>query len=132
MKTLRIPKIWGVFLGLVLTFNAAFSAESDSPLTHGNVQLTLKKGVTTQLEVLEKFGAPNITTIDAAGNEVWTYQKQATVAKSESSSAYGTIILLGGSSKTSGFEQSSRSMTLIIKFDEDKKVYDFKSMYSSF
>ncbi|KAA3629591.1 MAG: hypothetical protein DWQ09_04960 [Proteobacteria bacterium] len=108
------------------------TTEANSPLTHGNVQLTLKKGVTTQQEVLEKFGAPNIVTHDSAGQEVWTYQRHATVAQSNSSSTYATIILFGGSSRSSGFEQSQKTMTLIIKFDANKMVSDFKSMYSSF
>lgn len=105
---------------------------SPSPLTHGNVQMTLKNGVTTQNEVLEAFGPPNIMTLDGSGNEVWTYHKQATVTKAESANSYGTIILFGGSGGTSGFEQSSRTMTLIIKFDKDKKVMDFKSMATNF
>ena len=104
----------------------------NSPFTHGNVQLTLKKGVTTQADVLEKFGAPNIATVDSAGNEVWTYQKNATVSKANESSAYGTVVLFGGSSSSSGFEQSSRTMTMILKFDDSKKVIDFKSMTTSF
>ena len=99
-----------------------------SNLTHGAVQLHLKKGETTQAEVLEKFGSPNITTIDGQGQEVWTYQRHATVSKS--SSGYATIVIIGGS--TSGFEQSSRTMTLIIKFNSQKVVSDFNSMYSSF
>jgi len=97
-------------------------------LTHGAVQLNVEKGKTTQAEVLEKFGAPNITTIDGERREVWTYQRHATVSKSNDS--YATILVLGGSS--SGFEQSSRTMTLIIKFDSQKVVSDFSSMYSSF
>lgn len=105
---------------------------SPSPLTHGNVQMTLKNGITTQNEVLEAFGPPNIMTLDGSGNEVWTYQKQATVTKAESANSYGTIILFGGGGGTSGFEQSSRTMTLIIKFDKDKKVMDFKSMATNF
>ena len=107
---------------------ATSSNRGNSPLTHGNVQLNLKTGVTTQSDVLEKFGSPNITTIDGQGREVWTYQRHATVSKS--SSGYATIILAGGSA--SGFEQSSRTMTLIIKFGPDKVVSDFNSMYSSF
>lgn len=103
-----------------------------NPYTHGNVQLTLKKGVTDQADVLNTFGPPNVATIDASGNEVWTYQKNATVAKSTDSNVYGTIIILGGSKSTSGFEQSSRTMTLIIKFDKSRKVIDFKSMSTSF
>ena len=103
-----------------------------NPLTHGNVQLTLKRGITDKAEVLDTFGAPNITTVDASGREVWTYQRNAMVSQSSSSGSYGTIILFGGSSSASGFEQSSRNMTLIIKFDERNKVYDFKSRSSSF
>lgn len=100
----------------------------NSPLTHGNVTLNLKTGETTQAEVLELFGPPNIATINAEGNEVWTYQRHATVSRS--TEAYATIVLLGGG--TSGFSQSSRTMTLIIKFDALKKVNDFKSMSSNF
>ena len=104
----------------------------NSPFTHGNVQLNIKKGVTDQAEILEKFGPPNVATTDSSGNEIWTYQKHATVTKSSESGGYGTIILFGTSSSTSGFEQSSKTMTLIIKFDTNKKVLEFKSMSTSF
>jgi outer membrane protein assembly factor BamE (lipoprotein component of BamABCDE complex) len=66
----------------------------NSELTHGNVQLTLKVGETSQTQVLEAFGAPNITSIDGAGQEVWTYQRQATVGQSSAKSG-GWNILLG-------------------------------------
>lgn len=128
-----------ISLTLLLTLGGCVSNNGETPasvknsnLTHGQVQLTLKKGQTTKTEVLETFGAPNITTIDALGREVWTYQKNATVANSSSSSSYATIILLGGQSKTAGFEQSSRTITLIIKFDDSDKVVDFKSRSTSF
>ena len=114
------------------TTNNETSTSQSSPFTHGNVQLTIKQNITTQLEILEKFGSPNITTIDASGREVWTYQKHATVSKSSETNAYGTVILFGGSGSSSGFEQSTKTMTLIIKFDESKKVSDFKSMTTSF
>ena len=104
----------------------------NSPYTHGNVQLTLKKGVTSQSEVLNKFGAPNITTIDASGQEVWTYQKHATIANATKSGAYASIVIAGAGNGSSGFEQSSRTLTLIITFDSTNKVSDFKSMSSSF
>ncbi len=108
---------------------------STSNLTSGQVSLTLKKNITSQAEVVETFGAPNLVTQNADGEEVWTYQRNATVSNSVSNSSYATIILLGGSSKSSGFEQSSRTMTLIIKFKEIKgvkTVVDFSSRASSF
>ena len=104
----------------------------NSELTHGNVQLNLKVGETTQVEVLEVFGAPNITTIDSQGREVWSYQRAASAQQSASSEQYWTIILAGGSESASGFESSSRMLTLIIKFDGDKVVSDFRSRASNF
>jgi hypothetical protein len=126
-----------VFVGVsMLLLNGCATTQmvetSPSPFTHGNVQLSIKKGVTTQSEILENFGPPNVATIDSSENEVWTYQKHATVSKGTESGVYGTVILFGASSGTSGFEQSSRTMTLIIKFDKTNTVSDFKSMYSSF
>ena len=104
----------------------------NSDLTHGNVQLNLKVGETTQTQVLETFGAPNITSIDGSGQEVWTYQRHATVSQANSSSNYWTIILVGGSNEAAGFEQSQRTMTLIIKFGANKVVSDFRSRSSEF
>jgi outer membrane protein assembly factor BamE (lipoprotein component of BamABCDE complex) len=104
----------------------------NSELTHGNVQMNLKVGETTQTEVLEVFGAPNITSMDGSSREVWTYQRHATVAQSQSRSGYFTIILAGGGRNSSSYEQTSRTMTLLIKFDESKVVSDFKSRTSNF
>lgn len=104
----------------------------NSELTHGNVQLNLKVGETTQTQVIEVFGAPNITSIDGSGQEVWTYQRAATVAQSSSSSSAWTILLAGGSREAAGFEQTQRTMTLIIKFNSNKVVSDFRSRTSEF
>lgn len=104
----------------------------NGPLTHGNVQMNLRIGETSQTEVLEIFGAPNITSLDGSGKEVWTYQRHATVSQSSSSENYWTIILAGGESSASGFEQTQRTMTLIIKFDPDGTVSDFRSRSSNF
>lgn len=104
----------------------------NSPLTQGNVQMTIKPGVTTKAQVLDTFGAPNITTRDAAGQEVWSYQRHATVAQSSSQDNYWTVIFAGGSSSAAGFEQTTRTMTLIIKFDENDVVSDFRSRTSDF
>lgn len=104
-------------------------------LTTGQVQLTLKKNETTQTDVVATFGAPNLVTLNADGDEVWTYQRHATVTNATSSSAYGTVILFGASSSSAGLEQASRTMTLIIKFKDIqgvKRVSDFQSRSSSF
>jgi outer membrane protein assembly factor BamE (lipoprotein component of BamABCDE complex) len=106
--------------------------QRNSALTQGNVQMNLAVGHTTKAEVLEVFGAPNITTRDASGQEVWTYQRHATVSQASGSSDYWTILLTGGSRSAQGFAQTSRTMTLIIKFDRNDVVSDFRSRTSDF
>ncbi len=106
--------------------------ERNSQLTQGNVQMNLVTGETTKVEVLEVFGAPNVTTRDGGGREVWTYQRQGQVSQSSSRSGFWTVLLAGGGSSASGFESSSRMITLIIKFDDDDVVTDFRSRASNF
>ena len=128
-----------------LTGAPAFAGETEAnTLTHGMVQLTLKVGETSQLQILEAFGAPNITTLDGSGAEVWIYDRHATVSASTNSSfSIGILGGLGGGGGGAGgglgfgknkakASQSTRTMTLIIKFNEQKVVSDFKSRSSSF
>lgn len=128
-----------VSLGLLIALAACTTAAPHEPvtardndLTHGNVQMQVAVGQTTQSEILEAFGAPNVTTIDGSGREVWSYQRAATVAQSSSRNSYWTILFAGAGSESSGFEESSRMMTLIIKFDEQDVVSDFDSRSSNF
>ena len=106
--------------------------ERNSALTQGNIQLNLVVGQTTKAQVLETFGAPNITTRDGSGREVWTYQRAAQVSQSSNRSGYWTVILAGQNSSASGFESGSRMITLIIKFDSGDVVTDFRSRTSDF
>lgn len=138
-------------IGLVVILTSSLAAArtakpADSPnmLTHGMVQMTLRVGETTQAEVLDTFGGPNVTTIDGQGREVWVYDRHATV-ETASSNSFSIGMLVGaigvgaggggglgfGSSKAKN-EQAQRSMTLVIKFGPDHKVVDFKSRSSSF
>jgi outer membrane protein assembly factor BamE (lipoprotein component of BamABCDE complex) len=137
-------------VAVALAASPAFAKRKDdvdnSPntLTHGMVQMTLRVGVSTQEEVVTTFGAPNITTLDAQGQEVWIYDRQATVTSS-GSSGFSIGMLLGGAGGAVGggaglgfgkskshSSETQRTMTLIIKFGPDKKVVDFKSRSSSF
>jgi hypothetical protein len=117
--------------------------EAANKLTYGMVQMTLKVGVTTQAEILETFGGPNITTTDANGGEMWVYDRHATVTTDKSGgfsiglglaggSEVGVASGLGFGKRESKSETFSKSMTIIIKFRQDKVVSDFRSRSSSF
>lgn len=122
----------------------ANEGQSPNTLTHGTVQMTLRVGQTTQAEVIETFGAPNITTIDATGHEMWVYDRHATVTRDSSGGfsiglgvgggdgGVGALGGLGFGKKKSKTETSSRTMTLVIKFDSANVVSDFRSRSSSF
>ena len=131
-------------LALLCLPAVTIAAEDPNTLTHGMVQMTLRVGFTTQADVLENFGAPNVTTIDGDGREVWVYDRFATVSATKDSgfsigilgggggSGGGALGGLGFGSSKSKSSTSTRSMTLIIKFGPDRKVADFKSRSSSF
>lgn len=94
--------------------------------------MNITVGKTTKAEILERFGAPNITTRDGSGFEVWTYQRAAQVSQSSAQSGYWTVIFGGGGSEKTGFESSSSMITLIIKYNNHDVVVDFNSRTSNF
>ena len=79
-----------------------------------------------------KFGAPYVTTRDGEGKEVWSYQRQAQVNHASGQSGGWSVLLTGKSTAATGFESSSRMITLIIKFDANDIVSDFNSRSSNF
>ena len=126
-------------LALILALPGVAEAKKPKPvdtrnsaLTQGNVQLNLHVGQTTKVQVLEIFGAPNITTRDGSGQDVWSYQRHATVSQSSTSGGFFTILIAGAGSSASGFSQTMRTMTLIIKFSGEDVVSDFRSRTSDF
>ncbi len=121
-----------LFVGVVTGCTPQSDIINKTTLTQGAIRMTVKVGQTTKTEVIEKLGSPNITSLDAQGHEVWTYQKHATTSKSNRSESFRFFIIFGRSSSNSGFESTQRTFTLIIKFNEKGIVKDFRSQSSSF
>jgi outer membrane protein assembly factor BamE (lipoprotein component of BamABCDE complex) len=131
-KMVKYFIISSVLILLAACTSTKDDAAKDTTLTQANVQLNLKKGETSQADVLGAFGAPNIITTDGAGDEVWSYQKNSMTATSSADGYYATIILAGINSGSGKYNQSTKTATLIIKFDQNKKVKDFKFMSANF
>lgn len=100
-------------------------------LTVGTVQKEIKKGMSGS-EVAEALGSPNIVSTDEQGREVWIYDKISTDRVQSESSGYGTLILFGYSGGAGASSTSQQTLTIIIKFDNDKKVRDFAYHTSRF
>jgi outer membrane protein assembly factor BamE (lipoprotein component of BamABCDE complex) len=95
-------------------------------------------------EVAQVLGSPNIVSTDELRREVWIYDKFSTdVAYSTSSGGVAALIFGGGADvvggagsnagrSTGAASTSQKTLTVIIKFDEAKKVRDFAYHTSSF
>ncbi len=100
-------------------------------LTVGTVQGEIKEGMSAA-QVAEILGSPNIVTTDEKRREVWIYDKVSSDRVDTSRSVFGSIIILGGRSRDSSSSTRQRTLTIIIKYDEEKKVRDFAYNYTQF
>lgn len=114
-------------------------AEDSDRVTVGTVQKEIRVGMSAA-EVATVLGSPNIVTTDEERRETWVYDKISTeVAYSKSG---GTIIGLvfggsggglgAGSTSSGATSTSQRTLTVVIKFDEEDRVRDFSYHTSRF
>jgi len=116
-------------------------------LTVGTVQREIRKGM-SGAEVAQVLESPNIVTTDEEGREVWVYDKIATDRVYSTSSGGVSALILGGgiagttpiggavapqySAGAGATSTSQRTLTVIIKFDKERKVRDFAYHASRF
>jgi outer membrane protein assembly factor BamE (lipoprotein component of BamABCDE complex) len=100
-------------------------------LTVGRVQGEIKVGMPAS-DVAAILGSPNIVTTDEQRREVWIYDKVSSNSVDTANSAYGTLIILGGSTAQAQRTTTQKTLTIIIKFDEQKRVRDFAYNYTQF
>lgn len=120
-----------LFLVSVLFFGCATSGVkemSNTNLTSGKVKMEIKKGVTTQADILQIFGSPNIVTKNRSNDEVWNYNRMS--YESAYGSDGGGFIFWGGSRAVSS--ATTKSFDLIIIFDENDVVKDYSIIAASF
>lgn len=113
---------------------AASEVKEQAPtdrLTVAKVQGEIKVGMSSA-SVIEVLGSPNILSTDDKRREVWVYDKVSTERMDASTSSYGTLLIVGGSSRSGTSSTQQRTLTIIIKFDEEKKVRDFAYNYTQF
>ncbi len=119
----------------------------EQQMTLGLVQRNIKVG-TSQADVAEILGSPNIVTQDADGLETWIYDKVSSITAYGSSGfgvglggfggGYGTGGLGGGLAnvgynKNGGINQSvQKTLTVVLKFDNNHNVSSFTYHMSAF
>jgi hypothetical protein len=119
-----------------------------SALSYGMVMSQVRKGQTRQIDLVELFGSPNISSYDSAGIETWVYERTVTQTDIQTNSKavqgaanlgtffnYGQVV--GGASgarasSSSTATTSVRSITVIVKFAADRTVSDYSVRASYF
>ena len=117
--------------------------DSGERLTVGTVQKEIRLGM-SGADVAAVLGSPNILSTDEERREVWIYDKFATdVAHSTSNGGIAALLLggsgsaggavaAGGGRSTGATSTSQRTLTVIIKLDENERVRDFAYHTSRF
>ena len=124
---------------LAMALLAGCSQSRPSALTPGAAKKYIVPGETTQAEVVETFGTPNVYT-RKHGKEMWVYDK---VSSRQTSAAFG-LGGIGGGVGSGGFgggggavgvgstERSETTVMLIVYFDENDLVEDYKITQTKF
>jgi outer membrane protein assembly factor BamE (lipoprotein component of BamABCDE complex) len=103
----------------------------ESRLTVGTVQREIYKGMAAAA-VAEALGAPNIVTTDEQGREVWIYDRIATERVYLDESGYVGLVLVGYARQGGAVTLSQRTLTVIVKFDGEKRVREYAYHASRF
>jgi len=111
--------------------------------TVGLVQKEIRDGM-SQTEVAEALGSPNIVTKDKDGKESWIYDKIASEASYSKSSVggaggaggvTGNVLILGiltGGYESGASSTTQKTLTVVIKYDDEKLVESFSYHSSKF
>ena len=121
----------------------AVQDDTGDRITVGTVQKEIRVGM-SGAEVAEVLGSPNIVSTDEERREVWIYDKVATDYVQSSSSGGVSALILGWGDSAGGLgsagynssagaaSRSQRTLTIIIKYDNEGKVRDFAYHTSKF
>ena len=117
-------------------------------LSYGSVTSQVQKDRTTQVNLVQMFGGPSISTMDAEGNEVWMYERSVTETERQNRSegyqsaanlglffSAGNIAGGGSTGKSSSSSSTSttfRTLTVILEFHPNKTVKDYSVRASQF
>lgn len=122
-KIIFVILISFIVSGCAATFPRKIEPPRATNLTLGTIKTKIVKGQTTQAEILQLLGSPNIATKNRSNNEVWNYNRMSFEGAAGADD-------WGGSRAMS--ITTTKSFDLIIEFDEKDIVKDYSVIQSSF
>lgn len=118
-----------------------------SRVTVGTVQSQIKKGM-SGAQVAQVLGSPNIVSTDGNDNEVWIYDRistdynysQGSMGGGAGAGAGGTtgfgvlggLLGLSGDTSAGASSRTQKTLTIVIKYNDNKKVTDIAYHTSRF
>jgi outer membrane protein assembly factor BamE (lipoprotein component of BamABCDE complex) len=123
-------------LGALCATAAALAACASPPppepdkLSVGMGQREIKAGM-DQVAVRDALGAPSTVSRDSQQREVWTYDRVSSDRIDTTRSVGGSMIVLTGAKSALAAASDQRTLTIIVYYDDAKKVRDFAYNYSS-
>lgn len=100
-------------------------------LTLGTVQKYIQTG-TTQATVVKVLGSPNIVTRDAYGKDTWIYDKVSSASSYNVDGSYKTLIFIGHHKSRENVENIEKTLTVVIKFNQNYRVESYTYYMSQF
>ena len=148
MSSLQIQPGSGPVTPAAHAVSAPPAQSGASALSYGTVTSAVVKGKTTQMDLIQWFGGPSISTVDSDGVETWLYERSVSqtdvASKSQNWQAAANLGVSfghvqggasaggGQSGSASSTASSFRSLTVIVKFNPDKTVKDYSVRSSQF
>ncbi len=159
LKTLLLLTVAGV-AAIAAGCNTTLKPEpfdANHRLTAGQVKMNVQPGKTTQNEIFNALGAPNVIALENGKGEIWTYDQirvRKTAQGYGAGAFFATLFGLGDSvhmhsaprdyghgggeagvqvSGSAGNTTTSvLTATLIVRFDTNEKVASYKMLVTSF
>ena len=123
--------------------NTQLGSDEEQRLTVAAVQREIQLGM-SGAAVLSTLGSPNIVSTDKDRHEIWVYDRVSTETV-YSNSGTGLLSLIGAATSSvaggviprheqnaGASRRSQKTLTIIIKFDENRRVKDYSYHSSRF
>jgi len=107
------------------------ASNQDREITAGIVKREIRKGM-QMADVAAALGSPNITQRDENGKEAWIYDKIATEVSYSQSQTSIFLILVNTANQSGAASSTQKTLTVVIKFDENDRVESYSYHTSKF
>ncbi|TXE85794.1 outer membrane protein assembly factor BamE [Campylobacter volucris] len=127
----KVSLLFIIALSFIACNKTLYNPQVDEKITVAKAQKDIKIGMSSS-EIIEIMGSPNIISTDEQRREVWVYDKISTQRAYQNSSGGISIIFAGVAGNSGSNVGTQRTLTVIIKFDNNQKVRDVAYHTSSF